>query len=121
VVPKALHDFGRVAAARTLRHEFTIHNRGTSRLVLNRNTCGGCEADSSPPHIILAPGEETPIAVTLHTEGQRDPRRRVATVTTRDPYRPRIDSTVTADITKGGEQSDKTASDRLQPGDGRGM
>jgi hypothetical protein len=98
VVGHTQHDFGAVAAGQTLRHRFAVKNRGRTRIVLNRDTCGDCGDDPQPGHIILGPGEETEIPVVLKTTGKTGPLRRVLQITTSDPRLPKIRFTVTAQV-----------------------
>lgn len=97
VVGESQHDFGSVAAGAVLRHDFTIRNRGTTRIVVNRDTCCG----STDDYAILAAGGELQIPVELDTSGQpRGVVRRIETFTTSDPGRPRLELTVTARISE---------------------
>ena len=100
VVEATRHDFGRVTGGVVLRHEFTMRNRGTTRIVLNQDGCGGCGDDTIDGYVIVPPGGQLQLPLTLETAGQSGSLRRVVTITTSDPHRPRIEFTLTAQIVK---------------------
>lgn len=91
-------DFGRVRPGAVLEHTFTVQNRGPGRIVLNRNDGCNCRDDDLAGSVIVPPGGQSPVPVTLAVSTRPGPQRRVATITTSDPRRPRLDFTLTAEV-----------------------
>ncbi len=98
-VPETRHDFGTVGAGGKGSHEFVIHNRGKTTLVLTRGatscsctvsdfdaTDGGDETGRKE----VPSGGSTKLRLTWKGKGAGGPFRQQATVFTNDPRRPEI-------------------------------
>jgi hypothetical protein len=96
VVGPTSHDFGTVTAGTVLQHEFAVSNRGTTRVVLNQDTC--CGGDVIESHVLVPPGGQVRIPVKLSTAGIDGKVQREVNITTSDPRRPRVQFTLTAHV-----------------------
>lgn len=94
IVQATEFDFGKVQPGTELQHLFTVGNRGAQRLVLNLDECG-CGEDSSG-HVILLPGDQTQIPVSMTVQDHADNQTKSLMVTTSDPDKPRIEFRIRA-------------------------
>lgn len=106
VVDTTRHDFGQVPAGPLLRHEFVISNRGDRRIVLNEVGCPGCGHNVMDDTVIVPPGGQWRMPVSLATTGRSGPLRRVVTITTSDPDRPQIEFTLSALVVADSEKDE---------------
>jgi hypothetical protein len=123
VVDATRHDFGQAPAGTLLRHEFVISNRGDRRIVLNEVGCPGCGDNVMDDSVIVPPGGQWRMPVSLETTGRCGPLRRVVTITTSDPRRPQIEFTLSARVAAEGERAEAQrppgGKSVLRPGPGK--
>lgn len=91
-------DFGRVKPGVELSHHFTVGNGGTRRLVLNVEDCG-C-GDGITSHVILMPGDQTQIPISMTAESHSEHQQRSLAITTSDPANPRIEFQIHASVAR---------------------
>ena len=97
-VDKTRNDFGNVNVGIVLRKTFQLRNNGKERLVLNRVVCGTCGDPNEFEPIILAPGQRSPLTLTLDTAGRTGRIQRTFRFSSSDPQRPRIVFTLLATV-----------------------
>jgi hypothetical protein len=102
-IPKAeaidpIYNFGTAPSGPPVKHVFKIRNAGTGTLTIDGVTTScGCTA-AKPTKNSLAPGEESDIAVTFDTIGEKGPSTRTITVVTNDPKQRQLELTLKGDL-----------------------
>ncbi len=97
-VEPAEFDFGKALPGRTLKKEFTLRNAGEAPLVVEgvSTTCGCTAAIAGANR--LAPGQSTPLTVTLETREYRGLVARRVLVRSNDPKTPLVEVKVRATV-----------------------
>jgi Protein of unknown function (DUF1573) len=102
-IPKAeaidpIYNFGAAPSGPPVKHVFKIRNAGTGTLTIDGVTTScGCTA-AKPTKNSLAPGEQSDIAVTFDTIGEKGPSTRTITVVTNDPKQRQLELTLKGDL-----------------------
>ena len=98
VAADPVYDFGAVYNGAVVKHTFALKNTGTGQLIIGavRTTCG-CTA-AEPTKKIVAPGDESQIAVTFDTATDHGPATRTITVFTNDPKHQQLQLTMKGDV-----------------------
>lgn len=91
-----LRDFGRTSQLKLWKAAFPVGNSGGQRLVINElDTTCDC-GERSLRTFLVAPGETVDLIVTLDTRFARGEVENIASFTTNDPQRPRLNLTLRA-------------------------
>jgi Protein of unknown function (DUF1573) len=91
-------DFGLVTAGPDLVAQFTVHNQGGRRLVLNQKSQSCACASTGTPTIVILPGASDVVIAKLKTKDIRGSVAIEVDYATNDPSRPTLTFTLLSDV-----------------------